>query len=752
MTRAALLVWAWAGCGGTPAPPPPLPEPAPEPAPEPVASPPPEAPPHDLAGAPPYGDPPACAPSDADGVLRGEALTDALDAIAAGEPSTTIHHALLAGSCEVTAATLAAALAAGAAAADDAGRPHLATTLYVQALHADPSSVLARFGLARVLATSHRPLAAVTQLRELRWAGRAGLRSLEDAAIDVRLASLRPRPDWFELMHPNSDLEASVEPLRASGPAHALPAGLSWASVRGPVQPIRTHPAELAALAREAIGRDVEPAHGPRSLSRDGLPDALFAGGTLTVHGHAFWWRPTEDDLFLVIQHALPPAGEGQAPRQGWSVFDIDGGARLLRTFTEGDAPCDAEPRRGQRVGWYAPRDWEELHELRPCGDRAALTRLRVEGGRLVSIHGHVQLDPGATAAAADEPRQSRSPLPEIARVGEVPGLGPPTTCLPSADPHALAGDALAAALEDVRAGRTVGPALAHRLTASCTVDAGDVAGALAEGARARLELGDTEGARDLARSAVEVDPRHALARVAHVRALVERGDLDAAQRQLEELSAAGASASEAVLETLDDPGLSPLRARTAYWDWLGAAHEARSRLSIVPRVHAAGAPTTPAPWLPGPRGEGPLERARGPFARFSDLLSSAMTDRRYRPIARRGPSADLPDAVTSRGLVRRAAPDWWIHGSRALLVVPYLHPERGFDAVAFFERTDDGLRYLGRDRVYARCPEGHVEAMGWTTDGSELRLLTGCAAHATLCRVRFEADALRETCHSVDL
>lgn len=748
----ATLALLFAACGGAP---PPAPERPPAPAPEPP--PPAPLPEHDLAGAPAFSVPGPCSPVDGPHVLRGQALTDALDALRAAPPDV-VHHEAFVGSCEADRREVSDALYAAGRAQEAAGAVRLATTLYTQALYADPSSVAARLSLALLLAETGRATAAVTHLRELRHT-QEGLDRLAPLARDRASIKLRERMDWFELMYPNSDLEGESAPLEPTGDPVAAPVALPpgdevpgierarvpWDQVRALL--LATPPFAERHPDPEQLGMSSSP--WVRSSS---LPFPVVTGDRVRrIPGGISVWRPAPGAFYAIVGYRQRE-GEDRT-RVGYALYEIGQGLRLLRDVVQDQLPCEGEDddAAGMPDSWFLTPDRDELRELHVCGRQAVLIRIRHDGRGLRMHTGRVDVAPAPTLATDEDW------VPEVTAAVEIetgadglPLVGPFPTCAPQTGPGVLGGRAVRAHLETLRSGTTDGVPGEADLLRSCAVDARDVGRALTAAARARLAAGDEAGFRQLTRRAVTVAPNDPLPRFDQARAYARAADVDAALAHLFQLGSTGDAGAPAIVATVSEPDLAPARADARYWVFLDQQHGARGRYQLGVRAFTQS-PTPLETRLTMGDGAERLARARGPWGRFNDLLSAAMTERRYRrPRPRRVDVGSLPERVRQGGFSRLTSPTWWTPAAgHTFLVIPYVHPEAGFEAVGIYRTTEAGLVYVGRDRTDTRdCADEALELTGFDDDGRELRLFTSCGEHEQyLCRFVLEGDQLREIC-----
>lgn len=742
-----------AACGASPPPPTPRPEPAVEPEPPP----PPPLPEHDLAGAPAFGEPAECVPrADAPGGLSGPVLREALDALETGRPDVIDHRALLA-TCEVSSRAVAEALADAAVAARGRGEHVLRTALLVQALHADPSHVPARAELARALADTERDLAAMTHLRELRRS-EEGLAMLAEARRVRELRRLRERADWFELLYPGSDrvgTAAAIAPSGAPIPAPASVAAHEPGEARVPLEGVEAPWVELQAVleatpgfASAHEGHVLAPDRGPY-VPTSRYPAALFAELERVPRRPAVIWRPTDDATYLLLQYRV------QEPvyRGGYATYRVTPqGLRFVRLVEQEVGSCET-PREDSwpEDTWYTTPEGDELRELQACGEVASYRRVRHEQGELRVYSGRVQLEP-SPVATTDDDWVPVNDLDVAVRVEDgVPVVGAPATCLPAAG--ALGGHAVRSFLTAFVAGQPVEAPPDEALVASCAVDPAEVSAALSSAARARLADGDAAAFEDLTRRALALDPRSGPSRLDLARVRVRAGDLDGAMSQLEQLAKTGRAGWGAIADTVDESDLAPLRERPDYWAWLVDRQEARARRGItVTELEGGGDALETRLRLDDP--EERLERARGSWRQMSDLLSQPMTARRYQAARRQRVRLEaLPERVRRGGFTQLTQASWWTPAdTHTYLLVPYRHPERGFDAIGLFRRVEDHLVYAGRDRVEARfCSAGdEVAILGMDDGATELRLFTACGEYGRLCRVHVAAGQLRSVCASL--
>lgn len=275
---------------------------------------------------------------------------------------------------------------------------------------------------------------------------------------------------------------------------------------------------------------------------------------------------------------------------------------------------------------------------------------------------------------------------------------------------------------------------------------------------------GTDAGAPEAPPTADEIPARYDL-----VRDHLRLGRKAAAMSELQRIAKAGAAAREILTWARDDEDLVPLRDSPEYQRLMYPDGERPAGQVPVSRLYALGGPARlthhpegpvlTLPGLPAPPTEGDrLQPVRTPgWAAFKELLSGtrAITTREqrvYQPAATTRNLDVLPLAVRQGGVSQLSDMAWWRPRDDVwLLVVPYqLAGEQGGLGVALYAPVERGIQLAAASgEIPLQCP-GH-QALLFTTSLEEIRLVSGChAATLTVCRLRWEAGAIRSTCQGV--
>jgi hypothetical protein len=255
-----------------------------------------------------------------------------------------------------------------------------------------------------------------------------------------------------------------------------------------------------------------------------------------------------------------------------------------------------------------------------------------------------------------------------------------------------------------------------------------------------------------------------------HVRELLRQGRPSAAMSELQLIARAGAPAREILAWARDDEDLLVLRDRTDYQALMYPDGDRAAGQVPVTKLYALGGPArvTHAPEgatlaLPGlgppPTAGDRWQPVRGVgWNGIKNLLASTRaleTDgevRTYVPAPANRDLMELPLAVRQGGVSALHAVGWWRPREGTwLLVIPYqLGGAQGGLGVAIYAPANPGLRLVAASGEMPLQCEGR-DALVATGTFEELRLVAGCQGESlTVCRMRWEAGALRSACGGV--
>ena len=144
-------------------------------------------------------------------------------------------------------------------------------------------------------------------------------------------------------------------------------------------------------------------------------------------------------------------------------------------------------------------------------------------------------------------------------------------------------------------------------------------------------------------------------------------------------------------------------------------------------------------------------------WAAFRDLLAETRAlagseHRTYQPAPANRNIDALPPAVRLGGVIRLSQVGWWRpRPSTWLLVVPYqLGGAAGGLGVTIYAPTTGGVQLVAASGEMPLQCQGH-DAIVLSSSLEEMRVVAGCHGESlTICRLRWEAGALRSTCNGV--
>ena len=721
----------------------------------------------DLAGAPAFGKAPTCESSEADHVLRGDDLRQALERASRGELRAGIDHTSLIGSCDVTRRDVAEALRSGGFKRHKGREYRSAASLLAQSLHADPSHTKARYDFACALALSQRPVAAVTHLEELARAGEEGRRWLALATRDSDLDTLRERERYLELFYPENELEGEREALAPTGPVIPLE-GLPPPSKRLPYE--RREPLALECSPRPRciwprinkllIATEEINADGKRRAfnrrdpddyqTRRRIPFPAKNDGYTELTTPAYW-HAAEDARFVVVPYRF--LGAKAAPN-GIAIYSVEeGGVRFVYGFEAGTEPCADGETRVEAI--YSNHSGEELRIVEGCGKVVDYRRLRWESERLNLYQGRIQLVPDARRFEPDPETAPADvgPARDDLEEGEIPGWTPARTCRPAIGSKILGADAVRGHLKSIVAGVVPVDVTTAKLMESCSIEPVEIAKAYNKAGLTRYREGELDAARGLFAEALRAEPLHLASRFNLAGALSRLDRASDSVSQLAELAKAPTSeAGPWFRKSVDDPDFRNARQHEGYAalvyrpivDSYQAYGVGMSVWNARDRVLTFTVPGLPsgAAW----------EVIENPWRDVQSLVMSSYHGTSSPPSDYSGGPGgryNLPPEALTLGYRPIGRPAIWTPAPEfQYLVVPF--HDSGFpygNGVAVFAIADEGVRFLGGTMATAGegCHGLHETAEIFATSGyEELRLVSGCGRDGGMSRIRHEAGELR--------